>query len=49
LGEIRLNYSVGESMKFSLEKWIKHEEMKNLLSELSKESHMFGDVYIKST
>lgn len=49
LGEIRLNYSIGESMKFSLENWIKPEEMKNLLSELSKDSHLFGDVYIKST
>jgi FkbM family methyltransferase len=48
LGDVRLNYSIGESMRFSLESWIKPEEMKRLLSSLSGENNVFGDVYIKS-
>jgi len=43
-----LNYSIGESMQFSLETWIGSEEMKRLLSSLSGETNVFGDVYIKS-
>jgi len=48
LGDVRLNYSIGESMQFSLESWIGPEEMKRLLSSLSGENNVFGDVYIKS-
>lgn len=48
LGDIRLNHSIGESMQFSLESWIEPDEMKRLLSSLSGESNIFGDVYIKS-
>jgi len=48
LGDIKLNYSIGESMHFSLETWIGSEEMKRLLSSLSGETNVFGDVYIKS-
>jgi FkbM family methyltransferase len=48
LSEIKLNYSLGESMQFSLETWIVPEEMKELLSNLSGEHNLFGDVYIKS-
>lgn len=48
LSGIRLNYSIGESMQFSLETWIEPEEMKRLLSSLSGENNLFGDVYIKS-
>jgi FkbM family methyltransferase len=48
LGDIRLNYSMGESMEFSLETWIGPEEMKSLLSSLAGEKNVFGDVYIKS-
>jgi FkbM family methyltransferase len=48
LGAIELNYSIGESMKFSLKKWIGPEEMKKYLLESLKESPIFGDIYIKS-
>ena len=48
LGDIQLNYSIGESMQFSLETWIGAEEMKRVLSSLSGENNVFGDVYIKS-
>lgn len=48
LGKINLNYSIGESMKFSLENWITPEEMKANLLELAKENNIFGDIYIKS-
>jgi len=48
LGEIRSNYSLGESMQFSLETWVEPEEMKRQLSNLSGKPDLFGDVYIKS-
>jgi hypothetical protein len=48
LGAIELNYSIGESMKFFLKKWIGPEEMKKYLLESLKESPIFGDIYIKS-
>jgi FkbM family methyltransferase len=48
LGEIRLNYSVSESMQFSLETWVGPEEMKGLLSNMSGGPELFGDVYVKS-
>ena len=36
LGEIKLNYSVGESMRFSLKEWTTPHEIKRLLSDFSK-------------
>ena len=47
LGKIKLNYSVGESMQFALEEWTTPHEMIRLFSDFSKESKVFGDVYIK--
>lgn len=47
LGEIVLNYSIGESMKLSLETWMSPTDMKRILLELSKDNQVFGDVYIK--
>ena len=47
LGKIKLNYSLGENMQFLLEMWTTPNEMKKLLSNISNESNLFGDVYIK--
>jgi FkbM family methyltransferase len=47
LGNIQLNYTVGEKMQLILEEWTTPREMKKLLSNISKESNLFGDVYIK--
>jgi FkbM family methyltransferase len=47
LGVIKLNYSIGETMKMSLDKWVNPKEMIELLSVYQKEKRMFGDVYVK--
>jgi FkbM family methyltransferase len=47
LGEITLNYSIGESMRFFLDEWIKPDEMKSALSSLSGDDKLFGDVYVR--
>lgn len=46
LGEIYLNFSVGESMEFALEEWVTPSEMVNFLSNL-KSDRLFGDVYVR--
>jgi len=40
------NWSVGETMQFSLHKWVNANEMKNLLFQ-TKNSTLFGDVYAR--
>lgn len=47
LGEIKLNYSVGESMTFVREDWLSSEEMISLLRGLKIDNDVFGDVYIQ--
>ena len=47
-GPIVLNYSLGESMKFELQKWVGPEDMISILSSLPDDSVLFGDVYIRS-
>lgn len=47
LGEIKLNYTMAENMHFLLEEWTTPQEMKRLLSNLSYERELFGDIYIK--
>ncbi len=48
LGEVRLNYSIGEEMKLILEDWITAEDMKKILSNFSDNKKIFGDIYVKS-
>jgi FkbM family methyltransferase len=47
LGDIRLNYSIGETMSFGLEKWVGHEEMSKILSNFGNDNKLFGDVYVQ--
>jgi FkbM family methyltransferase len=47
LGNIELNYTIGETMQLVLEKWTTPDEMKRLLSSISNRSELFGDVYLK--
>ncbi len=47
LGDIRLNYAVGESMDMVLEEWKTREEMITLLRSLAMDTSLFGDVYIR--
>jgi FkbM family methyltransferase len=45
LGEIQLNYSLGESMKLALKNWVSPEELISTLRTVDKKE--FGDVYVK--
>ena len=47
LGEIRLNYSVGESMRLVLDKWVGEAEMVEILSGFRTDHRLFGDVYVQ--
>jgi len=45
LSDIRLNYSIGESMKLALEDWLVPETMK--MSLMSLQDKRFGDIYVQ--
>ena len=45
LGEIRINYSLSESMKMELTDWVTPQEMKELLSQ--SEIKLMGDLYVR--
>lgn len=45
LGEIKLNYSIGESMAFEYQEWISSADMFDVLSKY-KNDNVFGDVYV---
>lgn len=47
LGDIRLNYSVGETMHLALEKWGTPREMIRILSRFRDDNSLFGDVYVQ--
>lgn len=47
LGEIRLNYAIGESMEWLLEDWITSSDMKKILSNGQNDSQTFGDLYVR--
>jgi len=47
LGEIRCNYSAGETMEFGIDKWISKNEFILIFSNLTKKGIIDGDVYIK--
>jgi FkbM family methyltransferase len=46
LGNINLNYALGETMKLELEKWVSPQEMINILSGFTNNSQVFGDIYV---
>ncbi len=45
LGMDRFNYSSGETMSFTLPKWIGEEEMVKMLRDMPKDTNIFGDIY----
>jgi hypothetical protein len=47
LGEICLNYSLGESMSLASEEWMSPPEMKSRLSGFGDDHRLFGDVYVR--
>jgi len=47
LGAVVMNYSVGESMKWSLDKWVSPIEIIKILSEFENDNKLFGDIYAK--
>ncbi|OGW69860.1 MAG: hypothetical protein A2036_01345 [Omnitrophica bacterium GWA2_50_21] len=46
LGDIVLNYSVGESMELRLNAWVAPQEMIGILRALPEDNILFGDVYV---
>lgn len=46
--QIELNYSIGESMSFALDKWLSLDEMKAHVQSQAFSDTDFGDVYIRS-
>ena len=45
IGNIRLNYSIGENSQLALDKWVNSQEMKKILTSYKDDSTLFGDVY----
>ena len=47
IGEVEFNYSLGESMSLALKKWVKPEEISNILLILPQKTSFSGDIYAK--
>lgn len=47
LGDIRLNYSLGESMHLALGQWVTLSEITDLLEQFRNDHDLFGDVYVR--
>jgi FkbM family methyltransferase len=47
LGDIRLNYSMEESMKLALSEWTTSQELIDVLSKFRGNNRTFGDVYVR--
>ena len=47
LGEIRLNYAVGESMRLALGEWVRPDVMIGILEGFRGDHRLFGDVYVR--
>jgi len=45
LGEVKFNYSFGESILLVLNKWVGPDEISNILSNFSKKTPISGDIY----
>jgi hypothetical protein len=46
LGMDRFNYSSGETMSFTLPKWISGQEMVDMLGSMPDDLRTFGDIYV---
>jgi FkbM family methyltransferase len=47
LGDIRLNYSIGESMQLALGQWVTLSEITDLVEEFRNDHELFGDIYVR--
>lgn len=47
LGDILVNYSVGESMQLALDQWVTAQEMVEILKEFRDDNRLFGDIYVQ--
>jgi FkbM family methyltransferase len=47
LGNIRLNYSAGDTMNLALKEWVSPEEMTEILSGFTGDNKLSGDVYVQ--
>lgn len=47
LGEVKFNYSYGESVALVLNEWVGAEEISNILQNRLKKTHVFGDIYAR--
>ncbi len=49
IGQIQLNYSIGESMEMALDHWVAVDELMDQLNSYKDSNTIFGDVYVKFT
>jgi FkbM family methyltransferase len=47
IGRVEFNYTLGESVTFDLENWVKPEEMSDLISSLPQKTSVCGDIYAR--
>jgi FkbM family methyltransferase len=47
LGDIRLNYSLGETMALSSQEWLTSTKIKNILEGFRSNTQLFGDIYVQ--
>jgi FkbM family methyltransferase len=47
LGDVKFNYSLGESMKLALQDWVPRERITSMLSKYANNIDVFGDVYAR--
>jgi FkbM family methyltransferase len=47
IGRVEFNYTLGESVVFDLKKWVKPEDMSDILSTLPQKTSICGDIYAR--
>jgi FkbM family methyltransferase len=47
LGEIELNFALGETMRLALKTWVSADELRTELQDLRHDHRCFGDVYVR--
>ena len=47
IGEVKFNYSFGESISLVLNEWVGPDEISNILLNLPKKAHISGDIYAR--
>ncbi|MHB1253459.1 MAG: FkbM family methyltransferase [Candidatus Humimicrobiaceae bacterium] len=47
IGEVKFNYSIGESISLVLKEWVGPDEISNILPNLLNKTHISGDIYAR--